>query len=179
MMNDSIRVTRRPWQALLPVNANPGRPPNDLVGGSGIFRRAVGLGALVLVVLAVAGSAGASANRTAGCGRDRIGVRGPTANASNTSFDETVFGCATGRAKYVISGEQRLPAGGCASTYRAEARRGDFTQWPTGTGRVRARFSLVANFIAHNPGTHGICSYLVNRATKQTYAHAGRFWTNS
>lgn len=198
-MNDSTRGARRPWRALLPISANPGRHPRHgrrTTAHSGVRRqpiihrfgpliegaiswRAARLGALVLGLLLVVGAAAASAHRTAGCGRNRIGVRGPTANALNTSFNETVFGCATGRANYVISAEQRSPAGGCASTYRAEVRRSDFSQWPTGTGRVRGRFSLVANFDAHNPGTHGICSYLVNRTTKQTYAHAGRFWTNS
>jgi hypothetical protein len=79
----------------------------------------------------------------------------------------------------VISGEQRTPSGGCARAYRAEAARGTFYRWPTGTGRVHARFSLVVKFYSHNSGTDGICSYLVKRTTKQTYAHARRFWTNS
>jgi hypothetical protein len=160
---------------------NRGQPPDEVVGVSGIFWRAAGLGALVLVLLLVVGTAAASAHRTAGCGSNRIGVRGPTANRSDIFFNETVFGCATGRANYVISGEQLAPAGGCASTYRAEATRSDFQQsGATGPGqRVRARFSLVAHFYSRQPGTHGICSYLVNRTTKQTYAHAGRFWTNS
>jgi hypothetical protein len=138
-----------------------------------------GFGALALVLLAGAGGVSASAHGTGGCGGNRIGVRGPTANASDVFFNETVFGCATGRADGVISGEQRTRSGGCGRTYSAEAPRGSFSQWPTGTGRVHARFSLVARFLSHVPGTHGICSYLINRTTKQTYARAGRFWTNS
>jgi hypothetical protein len=106
-------------------------------------------------------------------------VRGPTANASDVFFNETVFGCATGKANYVISGEQRTRSGGCAHTCSAEAARSSFYEWPTGTGPLHATFSLVAKFYSHVSGTHGICSYLVNRATKQTYARAGRFWTNS
>jgi hypothetical protein len=78
----------------------------------------------------------------------------------------------------VISGEQRTRSRGCARTYSAEAARKSFYRWPTGTGRVHATFSLVAKFYSHVPGTHGICSYLVNRRTKHTYAWAGRFWTN-
>ena len=137
------------------------------------------LAAVVVGLLAVVGVAGAGAHRATGCGGNRIGVRGPTANASDVFFNETVFGCATGKANYVISGEQRARSGGCAHTYSAEAARRSFDQWPTGTGRVHATFSLVANFYSHVPGTHGICSYLVNRTTKRTYARAGRFWTNS
>jgi hypothetical protein len=164
-MHNSTRVTRRPRRLL--------------IDGGRDLPLAARLGALVVVLLLVVGVAAASAHRTAGCGGDRIGVRGPTANVSDVFFNATVFGCAMGRANYLISGEQRVRAGGCASTYRTEVRRSDFYQWPTGTGRVRGRFSLVAKFYSHNPGTHGICSYLVNRTTKQTYAHAGRFWTNS
>jgi hypothetical protein len=180
MMNDSTRITHRPPSALQSVNANPSpRSRGDAVGVSGIFWLAAGLATLVLVLLLVAGVAAASAHRTASCRTNRLGVRGPTANASDVFFSETVFGCATGRANYVISGDQHSRAGGCASTYRAEMTRGEFARWPTGTGRVRDSFSLVAKFYSQNPGTHGICSYLVNRTTKQTYAHAGRFWTNS
>jgi hypothetical protein len=83
------------------------------------------------------------------------------------------------KANYVISGEQRTRSGGCTHTYSAEAARSSFYEGPTRTGRVQATFSLVANFYSHVSGTHGICSYLINRATKQTYARAGRFWTNS
>jgi hypothetical protein len=130
-------------------------------------------------VLAVVAVASAGAHRAAGCGGNRIGVRGPTAHASDVFFNERVFGCATGKANDVISGEQRTRSGGCAHTYSAEAARSSFYRWPTGTGRVYAAFSLVAKFYSHVSGTHGICSYLVNRTTKQTYARAGRFWTHS
>lgn len=146
---------------------------------SSIFRRGAGFGALVLGLSVLSVAAAASAHRVPACGSNRIGVRGPTHNSSDTFFNETVFGCATNSADYVISGEQRIRGAGCASSYREEVSGGGFSQWPTGTGRVRGRFSLVAKFYAHNPGTHGICSYLVNRATKKTYGHGGLFWTNS
>jgi hypothetical protein len=51
-----------------------------IVGGSG----------LVLVLLSGVACVSASAHRTGGCGTNRIGVRGPTANASNVFFNETV-----------------------------------------------------------------------------------------
>jgi hypothetical protein len=144
-----------------------------------IFRRWIGFGALVLGLIVVSGTPATSAPRRPACARNRIAVHGPTANAANTFFNERVFGCATHGANEVISGEQRVRGAGCARTYRAEVSAGDFSDWPTGTGRVRGSFSLVARFYAHNPGTHGICSYLINRTTKKTYAQAGRFWTNS
>jgi hypothetical protein len=163
MMNGNTPSTRRPRSDAAPK----------------LLRRVGALGALVTILLVVVGLANASARQRTGCGSNQIGVHGPTSNKFNTFFNETVFGCASGKANDVISGEQRLPTSGCASTYQAENKSGNFYQWPTGTGQVHGRFSLTAKFYAHNPGTHGICSYLVNRTTKQTYAHAGRFWTNS
>jgi hypothetical protein len=29
-----------------------------------------------------------------------------------------------------------------------------------------------------HPGTHGLCAYLTNEASGQTWAHAGAWWTN-
>ena len=92
---------------------------------------------------------------------------------------ETVTGCAEPPADYVISGEQVTPAPGCASTYAAESRRGDWYRWPTGTGAVHGRFSLVARFQARGGGRRAICSYLVSRSANRTFAHAGLIWTNS
>ncbi len=112
-------------------------------------------------------------------GSGAIHVKGPTRNAFHTRFKEAVSGSAHGAANYVISGEQLNPAGGCASTYTAESAKADWMRWPTGTGNVHGGFSLVARFYAKNHGKHGICSYLINRATNQTYAHAGLFWRNT
>lgn len=112
-------------------------------------------------------------------GSGAIHVKGPTKNVFHRNFKETVYGSAHGAANYVISGEQLNPAGGCASTLAAESAKTGWLQWPTGTGRVHNGFSLVARFFAKNHGRHGICSYLINRATGQTYAHAGLFWKNT
>jgi hypothetical protein len=112
-------------------------------------------------------------------GHGTIHISGPTHNAFHTYFKETVSGSALGGANYVISGEQLSQAGGCASTYSVEAAKSDWHQWPTGTGHVRGSFSLVAKFYAQNHGSHAICSYLINRATNHTYAHAGHFWSNA
>jgi hypothetical protein len=75
-----------------------------------------GFGVLVLVLLSGVAGVSASAHRTAGCGGNRIGVRGPTVNASNVFFNEMVFRCATGKGNYVTSGEQRTRSRGCAHT---------------------------------------------------------------
>jgi hypothetical protein len=112
-------------------------------------------------------------------GANKISIQGPTANVFHTYFNESVSGFATGSANYVISGEQLNPGGGCATTFTAERTRSDWYQWPTGTGAVHGNFSLVAKFWARNHSEHGICSYLVNRTTRHTYAHSSRWWNNS
>ena len=112
-------------------------------------------------------------------GKNKIKVTGPTANVFHHNFNEKVSGTATGNANYVISGEQLSPAGGCSSTYSAERTKSDWYQWPTGTGPVHGKFSLVARFYARNHHEHGICAYLINSGTDQTFAHASRFWNNS
>ena len=112
-------------------------------------------------------------------GSGSIHVKGSAKNAFHSHFKETVYGSAHGAANYVISGEQLNPAGGCAAAYNVESAKVDWLQWPTGTGQVHGSFSLAARFFAKNHGKHGICSYLVNRTTHQTYAHAGLFWKNA
>jgi hypothetical protein len=116
---------------------------------------------------------------SAGAGRCAIKIGGPTRNVYHTYFNETVMGSACASANYVISGEQLNPAGGCASTYLAESHRSDWYRWPTGTGAVHGGFTLVAHFYARNHQKHGICSYLIRKATRKTYAHAARWWNNS
>src|SRR5579884_118128 len=111
-------------------------------------------------------------------GSGTIGIHGPTKNSLGTSFSETVSGTASGGANYVVSGEQFDQTGGCAATYVAEIAKNDWTRWPTGTGSVSGHYSLIAKFGAANAGTHGICSYLINKTSMQTYAHAGLWWTN-
>jgi hypothetical protein len=108
-----------------------------------------------------------------------IHVHGPTHIAYQHSFNQVVTG-STGRsaADYVESGEQ-LGWTHCASTLTAEQARAGFTPWPTGTGTVHGKFRLVAQFYARNKLRHAICSYLINEGTKQTYAHAANYWSNS
>ncbi len=114
-------------------------------------------------------------------GSGTISIHGPTQNAYDSNFNETITGTASGGANYVIAGEQLNPAGGCASTVAGEAAKGplDWMQWPTGNGPVHGQFSLVARFYAANGGRHGMCAYLVNRTTSQVYASASQWWTNA
>jgi hypothetical protein len=131
---------------------------------------------LAFVVLAISSGAGLTSSGATG---NSIAVHGPSKNLFHTYFNETVTGFAAGGANYVISGEQLYPTGGCSPVYLIESKRTDWYQWPTGTGAVHGRFSLIARFWARNHNTHGICTYLVNSTTKHTFAHAGLFWNNS
>jgi hypothetical protein len=112
-------------------------------------------------------------------GSGTIGIQGPTKNALGTKFNETVSGMASGGANYVMSGEQFDQGTGCAASFLEEVSSFRWRRWPTGTGSVHGHFSLIARFGAANAGTHGICSYLINATTQQTYAHASLWWTNS
>jgi hypothetical protein len=43
---------------------------------------------------------------------------------------------------------------------------------------VSHHYSVVEQFGAVHLGKHGICAYLINLSTGDTYAYAGAFWTN-
>ena len=43
---------------------------------------------------------------------------------------------------------------------------------------VAGSFNVIAHFGATHPGVHGICAYVINLASGQTYAAGGSFWTN-
>ena len=91
------------------ADATATRRSHARAGANSIFWRATVLGTLILSLPVLVRLAAASAQSTARCASNHIGVRGPTTNKSNTFFTETVSGCAAGQANYVISGEQRLP----------------------------------------------------------------------
>ena len=148
--------------------------------GENAHRRPGILASAVVALAVVAWSAaGVALSGATVVGGGSISVHGPSKNVYHTYFNETVTGSATGAANYVISGEQLNPSGGCATSYRLEATRTDWYQWPTGTGAVHGAYRLVARFWARNHAEHGICTYLVNRTTRATYAHAALFWNNS
>jgi hypothetical protein len=98
------------------------------------------------------------------------------------NFNYTISGTANSPADFVVAWEQLYPQTGCARTYAAESTRAflpatyGLTLWLDRT--VSHSYSLVARFGAHNNGKHGVCAYLINLATGDTYAYGGAFWTN-
>jgi hypothetical protein len=125
---------------------------------------------------------GGAAAHTPGSGT--LTLSGPTANKLNTPFRYTISGSASGGANHVVAWEQYNELGGCADTYEAEkARSGsaayEISVFVNRAITANASYSLVASFDAVHPGTHGLCAYLTNGASGQTYAHAAAWWTNS
>ncbi len=149
------------------------------------MRSYLGKRAAQSLIVAAAGLAVLLASGAAASSTNTISVSGPTKNLYHTYFNETVSGYAVLPANFVVSGEQLYPAGGCASTYLAERHKRGFFLWgtsasrPGGTRPVHGSFSTVARFWARNHSEHGICSYLINRGTMRTYAHASLWWNNS
>jgi len=43
---------------------------------------------------------------------------------------------------------------------------------------VSHAYSIREGFAAVHPGKHGMCAYLINLTTADTYAYGGAFWTN-
>jgi hypothetical protein len=107
-----------------------------------------------------------------------IHVHGPRHIAYQHSFDQVITGTTGRSGDYVESGEQ-LGWARCATTLAAEQARSGFTPWPSGTGAVHGRFRLIARFYARNKLRHAICAYLIKESTRQTYAHAANYWSNS
>lgn len=140
---------------------------------------AAALGARILLAAIVGGAIAASASGSAVRAGGTIRVNGPTHNLYHVSFQQVITGTAHGAANYVQSGEQLGSTPPCASTYAAERKRSTYTPWPTGTGSVHGQFHLVALFYSRNHLTHAICSYLINRSSRRTYAHAANYWSNA
>jgi len=130
-------------------------------------------GALAALALVPAASVATSAS---------LRLSGPTSNKLGQNFNYKITGVATATANFVVAWEQYYPRSGCAATYAAESTRAflpgtyGLTLWLD--QRVTGHYSLLARFGAANPGKHGICAYLINLSSGNTYAHAGQFWTN-
>ena len=111
-------------------------------------------------------------------------VSGPATNKMGMNFNYVFTGTAGGPANRVVAWEQYYKQGGCAATFAAESVRAIFqpsgvyglTKWTNEA--VSGAYSVTALFGAHNLGVHGVCAYLINYTTGQTYAAAGAFWTN-
>lgn len=111
-------------------------------------------------------------------------LSGPAKNAMGTDFNYVISGSAGGPANRVVAWEQYNKLGGCSPTFAGESVRAEFqpssvyelTVWTNAA--VSGAYSVTAAFGADNLGVHGVCAYLINYTTGQTYAHAGAFWTN-
>ncbi|MGD0852876.1 MAG: hypothetical protein ABSA07_05890 [Acidimicrobiales bacterium] len=111
-------------------------------------------------------------------------VSGPAINKMGADFNYVISGSAGGPADRVVAWEQYYKSNGCAPTFAGESVRAVFepsglyglTKWTNEA--VSGSYSVTAAFGAANPGVHGICAYLINYTTGQTYAEAGAFWKN-
>ncbi len=119
----------------------------------------------------------------ASAGGNSMTVSGPATNTMGVNFNYVISGVASGPANHVVAWEQYSKRSGCAPTFAGEAVRAfppssiyGLTVWTSKA--VSGTYSVTAAFGADNLGVHGVCAYLVNFTTGQTYAHAGAFWTN-
>jgi len=110
-------------------------------------------------------------------------LSGAAKNTLGQDFNWTIRGFGGGDANRVVAYEQFYKHSGCASTYLGEKARLSkpsyaVTLWLNQAVGPHAHYSLVAQFGADHAGVHGICAYLINRRTGETYAHAGGWWDN-
>jgi hypothetical protein len=134
---------------------------------------------LPIAALALAASAVAALAAT-----DSLVLTGPHTNRLGQNFNYSIDGYAGPQANRVIAWEQFYRRSGCATTYTAESARVHqsalygLTQWIDAAVSPDSTYSLIARFGARNAGQHGICAYLINSSTGQTYAHDGAWWVN-
>jgi hypothetical protein len=129
-----------------------------------------------LVVLAA--SAG-----TAYAAGSSLKLSGAAKNTLGQDFNWTITGFAAGKANRVVAYEQFYKQSGCAATNAGERGREsqsgyDVTLWVNHVVSPGKHYSVVAKFGADNAGVHGICAYLINHASGQTFAHGGGWWDN-
>jgi hypothetical protein len=107
-----------------------------------------------------------------------IVLRGPHVNKFGTAFKYTASGSASGPANFVWGWE--APYGTmCASKYSAESKRPGIFLFVNKSVAKNARFSITINFLARNLERHRFCAYVVNKASRKTFAHAETTWTNT
>ena len=113
-----------------------------------------------------------------------MSLSGPSTNKMGVDFNYVIAGTAGGPADRVVAWEQYDKSNGCAPTFAGESVRAVFepaslyglTKWTNAA--VSGSYSVTAAFGAKNLGVHGVCAYLINYTTGQTYAEAGAFWKN-
>jgi hypothetical protein len=120
----------------------------------------------------------------ASAGSYSLKLSGPPVNKMGAAFSYVISGSGGGPANRVVAWEQYYKKSGCAPTFAAESVRAIFqpssayglTSWTNEA--VSGSYSVSAAFGASNLGVHGICAYLINYTTGETYAEAGAFWRN-
>jgi hypothetical protein len=130
--------------------------------------------AVALAVLAVSSTAAYAAGNS-------LKLSGAAKNTLGQDFNWTITGFAGGQANRVVAYEQFYKHSGCAATYLAEKGRMSSSSYAVTLWLNRAahgHYSLVAEFGAAHAGVHGICAYLINHRTGDTFAHAGGWWDN-
>ena len=150
--------------------------------GMRMLRRALLISAAMTMLFET--SAAISQASTAGShlSGSSLKLSGPKTNKYGTDFDYTISGTAAGPANYLVAWEQYYPQKGCATTYAAESTRAflpstyGLTLWLNRA--VSTSYSARAAFGAAHLGKHGMCAYLINLTTGDTYAYGGAFWTN-
>jgi hypothetical protein len=125
----------------------------------------------------------AASSTAAYAASNSLELSGAAKNTLGQNFNWTIRGFAGGAANRVVAYEQFYKKSGCAETYLAERARVSkpsyaVTLWLNQAVGPHAHYSLVARFGADHTGVHGICAYLINRRTGDTYAHAGGWWDN-
>jgi hypothetical protein len=140
------------------------------------------IAAVATLLIAVPGAASEASVQSSHSGDSSLRLIGPTSNKLGAAFEYTISGAAVSPANYVVAWEQFYPQSGCANTYAAESTR---VFLPNTYGltlfenkSVSHNYSIVEQFGADHVGKHGICAYLIDLATGDTYAYAGAFWTN-
>jgi hypothetical protein len=150
--------------------------------GMRTLRRGLLIAAVASVLMAVPGAVSEASLQTSHSAGNSLRLSGPKSNKMGSDFNYTISGTASSPANYVVAWEQFYPNGGCASTYLEESTRAflpdtyGLTLWVNRT--VSHNYSLLAQFGAAHLGKHGVCAYLINLTTGDTYAYAGAFWTN-
>ncbi|MGA3352033.1 MAG: hypothetical protein ABSD85_02465 [Acidimicrobiales bacterium] len=146
-----------------------------------ILRRGLLISAAVAMLVAVpiaASQASTVGPRSAG---SSLKLTGPKTNKMGAGFVYKISGTAKGAANFVVAWEQFYEQSGCAKTYAAESTRAFQPSYAVTLfldEAVSHSFSTREDFYAEHSGKHGICAYLINLSTGDTYASAGAFWTN-
>ncbi len=111
-------------------------------------------------------------------GKSTLSLHGASSNTLGQLFNWTMSGFAASPANFVEAWETVKGHNGCASTFAAEASRGDKVVFVSKAVTSNAHVSLVIHFRANNTLSHNLCAYLINSSTRKTYAKAVGFWSN-